>query len=275
MTMKKLVGAVAALTMAGSLLAGFTTVVNADAANEENNQKVAFATDMNNRKVTYYAEAEDLTGAKAVKNAACSGGAGAYFEEDTIVEETILMSGIYQIEAGVIGDGSKPITIKIEPIEGLKDYETEDFFYEMTCQTSAEHKAYTKDTIFIRNPSNIIITASNEDNLLDYIYITEPEVTVSARGVFYDFEGTQVRSFTLDFEIDNNHAPVTGIEVTVGKTDNFDKPLILEGTEKTVEYPLSLEINGKASFIMGIVVYNDDAFEIANPTAVLVTAAED
>lgn len=280
MSIKKLVGAVTALTMASSVFAGFTTVANADGTNEENNQERTFITDMKNKKVTYYAEAEDLYGAEVVDNQNCSGGKGAYFTEDTIIMEKVLMSGIYQIEAGVFGDGSKDITIKVEPVPEPGYTESDEFYYTMPCSTAGGYQAHTKDTIFLRRTSNIIITASDENNLLDYIYITEPEVTISARGVYFaesedDLPGIPLRSFTADFEMDKNHAPVTGIEFTVGKTDNFDKPFILEDTKKEVEFDFGTTLTGEGKYIMGLVVYGDKADKIANPTAVLITKTED
>lgn len=274
MTMRKLVGAVVALTMASSLFAGFTTVVNADGANEENNQEVTFVTDMTNRKVTCFKEAEDLIGATEVENPKCSGGKGAYFTEDTEIVEVTLQPGIYQIEAGVIGDGSKNITIKIEP-PSMYD-ELEMFYYKMECSTAGDYKAYTKDAIILRYESNVIITASDESNLLDYIYITEPEVTISAVGIFDFLEGTPVRAYTAKFEMDEGHAPVTGIEFTVGKcVDGDEKLLPIEGTEKKVSYNFSGKLTGEGNYVVGILVHNDNAYEIATPTAVLITATEE
>lgn len=272
MTMKKLVGAIAALTMASSLFAGFTTVVNADGANEENNQEVTFVTDMKNRKVTFFSEAEDLIDATAVENSDCSGGKGAYFAEDTKITEVTLTPGIYQIEAGVIGNGSKSITIEIEPM--YDDHEI--FHYKMECSTADGYKAYTKDAIIVRLVSNVIITASDEANLLDYIYITEPEVTISPSGIYEAWEGTPVRAYMAVFKMDEGHAPVTGIEFTVGKcVDGDEKLLPIEGTEKKASYSFSGELTGEGNYVVGIVVHNDKPYEIATPTAVLITATED
>lgn len=273
MSIKKLVGAIAALTIASSALACFTTVANADGTNEENGQEIAFVTDMKNKKVTYFSEAEDLYGATLVENSSCSKNKGAYFSEDTKIIELTLYPGIYQIEAGVIGNGNKDITIKVESIY---DLETEDFRYEMKCSTADGYKSYTKDEIILRYVSKVTISASDAENLLDYILITEPEVTISSEGIFDGFRETPVRAYTAEFEMDAEHAPVTGIEFTVGKCDEDDAKLrILEGTEKKVLHNFDTTLSGEGEYIMGIVVYNENPYEIATPSAVLVTATED
>lgn len=273
MSIKKLVGAIAALTIANSAFAGFTTVANADSTNEENGQEIAFVTDMKNKKVTYSLEGEDLYGATVVENSSCSEGKGAYFFEDTKIIELTLNPGIYQIEAGVIGNGNNDITIKVESIY---DWETEDFCYEMKCSTADGYKSYTKDEIILRYTSEVTISASDAENLLDYILITEPEVTISANGVFETFRETPVRTYKAEFEMDAEHAPVTGIEFTVGKCDENDEKLrILEKTKKTVLHDFGTKLSGEGEYIMGIVVYNENPYEIATPSAVLVTATED